>query len=155
MEADFQIEFEDDSEVTEVSKFIQDVYRRCAAGDLDGAREVVIHLDRHPAMRPLAGGGGECGDSGSDDEDGEEGEGGAGVAGSGASSNKPKHVVDEDGWETIVKPKKGKGCASVAASEPTRSTDTATAALAAVTLEDDAGKKATDASTEETKPKPE
>lgn len=94
LEADFNVEFEDDAVVTEVSAVIQELYRQCMAGQLGKARELIASLDTHRVLGNNAVSGGT---------------GGAG-AGEGGAASKPRkeRVVDEDGWETVVTHKKGK-----------------------------------------------
>lgn len=129
LEAYFNVDFEggDDSIVTEVSLIIQDLYRKCAAGHLAKARDVIASLDAMPSMRKggvraTGGGVGEGGgeEDEEDDEDEDEfdeeveggdmleegGKGGGGGGSGGGSSNRRGTAVDEDGWETVL-PKKG------------------------------------------------
>ena len=51
LESDFNIEFEDDEEVTLISQLIQDAYRKCADGDMKGLGDLLASLDKHPAMQ--------------------------------------------------------------------------------------------------------
>jgi hypothetical protein len=126
----FNVDFEggDDSVVTEVSLVIQELYRKCASGDLSKAKAVVASPDtfalRQGAVRAATS------DDEEDDEEGEEGEeeeeamaGGGGGGGSSSSSSSSsssaavgggggggsKREVDEDGWETVGTKKGGKG----------------------------------------------
>jgi hypothetical protein len=137
MESYFNVDFDvgGDDVVTEVSLIIQDLYRRCAAGELGKAREIMSKLDQMPSMRARAAAvapGAEedsDGDDGSMEDDGEgdggQASGGASAAGGGggakAAGGRPgARVVDADGWEVV--PSKGRraggGGAGGAASAP-------------------------------------
>ena len=74
----FNVDFEggDDSVVTEVSLIIQDLYRKCAAGELAQARAVIASLEAMPSMRKGGGGGG---GGGGGDGGGSGGGGGGGM----------------------------------------------------------------------------
>jgi hypothetical protein len=109
IEADFNIDFEDDTVVTTISTMIQDLYRKCAAGDLVAARELLVSLEKHPSMQKMQHTNeDDSGDSEDEEGDTESAAGGAGVT-SGEKSRGPKRIVDEEGWETIVPTKKGRG----------------------------------------------
>lgn len=92
---DFNVDFEDDEVVSEVSRLIQDLYRKCVAGQYDDVRNAIAEMER-AANRG----------SGS----------GAGAGGESTEPRQPRRekVIDEDGWETIVtrKGRKGAGAAS-------------------------------------------
>jgi hypothetical protein len=76
LEQYFGVDFEDgaDAMVTEVSLLLQDLYRKCASGDLAQARALVASLDTLPSMNARAGA--SRTDQGSEEEDSgsEEGE---------------------------------------------------------------------------------
>jgi hypothetical protein len=98
---DFNMDFEDDRVVTEASAVVQELYRKCAAGELDEARKVLAAASLSPGLNGVTGGGA----GSSDDEDGEDG-------GDGAGASEPRlprreKVVDEDGWETVVVHRRG------------------------------------------------
>lgn len=141
-EQDFNLEFEDDSGVTEVSLILQDLYRKCAYGELKEAEELLASLEKHPAMQKnsvVVGGEGDSDEEGSD-EDGSEEEGagkagGAAAAGAGgdaaaAGGRGPRQVVDDEGWVTTV-PRGKKGGAAAAAPAPAPAAPTPAAAAAA------------------------
>jgi len=130
LDSDFNVDFEDDEVVTEASLLIQDLYRKCALGDSEGVAALLGGLDTHAITkkttvdRPGAAGsddeeeGDEDGSEDDDEGSGDEGEGrpAAGAGGSGsAAASAPKRVVDEEGWETIPAPKKGRGKAAAPA----------------------------------------
>ena len=123
LEGDFNIEFEDDEEVSVVSTMIQRLYRECAAGDLDAARVWLQAIAAPEATRKqrVTAGDDDDDDGDESDEDGA-GEsaavgGAAGTAASGGHAGRqPRRVIDEDGWETVVAPKKKPGGASAASS---------------------------------------
>ena len=125
----FNVDFEggDDSVVTEVSLVIQELYRKCASGDLSKAKELVASPDTF-ALRQGAVRAATASDDEEEDEEGEEEEEGeeAMVGGGGGSSSSSssaavgggggggggggsKREVDEDGWETVGTKKGGKG----------------------------------------------
>jgi len=122
LESYFNVDFEngDDSVVTEVSLIIQDLYRKCAAGELGKTRELVASLDTMPSMRkggvrPAEDDEDADDEDGEDEEEEEEGEGGEGGEGGETEVMKEEKesgvsrrgtVMGEDGWETVV-PKKG------------------------------------------------
>lgn len=111
LEGDFNIEFEDDTEVTIVSTMIQRLYRECAEGDLEGARAWLQKLAAPEAKRKQRVTGGD--DEGSSDSGDEGSDAGGEAAGcdtkESGSGRHPRRVVDEDGWETVVAPKKRTG----------------------------------------------
>jgi hypothetical protein len=110
LEQDFGIDFEDDSVVTEVSVLVQDVYRKCVAGQLGEAEALMDALEARARAAERSGGRRTAGsDDDDDDEDDEDGsgneDGGAGTGvGAGSSGAPPRRerVVDEEGWETVV-----------------------------------------------------
>jgi hypothetical protein len=118
LEQYFNVDFEngDDSFVTEVSLIIQDLYRKCAAGELQGAKDILSSLDKVPSMR--AGGVQRDASSGSESNGEEEGAA-AGAAERAAAGSAVREdegvgrralVVDSDGWATVpVKSRKGDG----------------------------------------------
>jgi hypothetical protein len=92
---DFGVDFEDDRIVTEASVVLQDLYRKCAGGQLAEAREVLDGLRRNPGLTGGGGAGGGGDDDGGDDDDG------------GERRPRRERIVDEDGWETVVVHRKG------------------------------------------------
>ena len=138
LEADYNIDFEDDSEVTAVSTLLQDVYRKCAIGEIEAARAVLRDLASHPAMQKgeSAGGGGDDDDDGSEsgDDSGSEGGGGGGGGGGAGGGAAAPSGPDADGWETVPAKsggKKGKGGAAAPAVAAAAAAPAAAAAAAA------------------------
>jgi pre-rRNA-processing protein TSR2 len=111
LEKDFGIEFEDDNEVTAVSLLLQQLYRQCAEGELDAAREWLQKLSKPEANRSQRVTGGDEDDESDSDGDGEEG--GAPIAAAGVAGGAKSRTVDEDGWETVVAPRR-RGAAGTA-----------------------------------------
>jgi hypothetical protein len=121
LEGDFGVEFENDEEVTAVSELIQKLYRECAEGELDAARSWLRALAKPEASRSkrVTGAAGDDEDSCSESEEDGVCSSPAPLAGGSVAPSRPKHVVDEDGWETVVAPrKKGAGGESSRPSAP-------------------------------------
>lgn len=119
LQSDFNVDFEDDTGVTALSLLIQDLYRKCAGGQLEDAHALLAGLDKRPDFNPDASRRKAGDDSSDDEDDDEEGEGEGGAAGAGAGAgagsgaSRRARVVDEDGWETV--PSRGRGGAPGAA----------------------------------------
>jgi hypothetical protein len=126
LEADFNIDFENDTIVTEVSRSILHLYTYCVLDDLNSAKAMVDAFAKRPdviagGIRP-AKGADEDDDDDDDDDEGNDGQGNsAGSIGALESSKDTpgnrRRVVDEEGWETIV-PKGGKNSQKGKASVP-------------------------------------
>jgi hypothetical protein len=132
LDADFNIDFEDDNVVTEVSLLLQDVYRKCALGEEDKVKEIMDTLHSHAITRKTTVDrpGAAKDDDSDDDDDDEDGEfdeddeeddddEDTAAAGAGRSEKKKEKAapeVDADGWATIPtaagKKKGGKGATS-------------------------------------------
>lgn len=140
LEGDFNIEFEDDEEVSVVSTMIQRLYRECAAGDLDAARVWLQAIAAPEATRKQRVTAGDDDDDDGDESD-EDGVGeGAAVGGAAAAAasgghagRQPRRVIDEDGWETVVAPKKKAGGAAAAPSGAASAAPPAVPAIADAT----------------------
>jgi hypothetical protein len=114
LEGDFNIDFEDDTGVTALSTVLQDLYRKCAAGNREGVAALLASLDGRSDFNPDSSRPARGPESDDDEEEsGEDGGGeGEGAGGGGEQVSRRAHVVDEDGWETMpTKPagRKGKG----------------------------------------------
>lgn len=124
LESDFNVDFEDDTCITQVSLVIQDFYRKCADGDLSAARDLIASLDSHAQLSgktlPHAEEE-EEGDEGVEEESDEE----TPAAAAASSARGPRHVVDEDGWETVVPVSKRKGGAAAPVAAAARASSAA------------------------------